>query len=436
MKATAEKSPDGFVTLEIEIEAEKFAKAVEKAYRQVVGNYLVPGFRRGKTPRPVLERFIGKDRLYEDAINQMIPEAYREAVADTGIKPLNQPKVEVSQAEEGKPVVFKARVMVEPDVKLGEYKGIEVKRPAITIRPEDVDRQLEKMRDLHAKLLTVEEGTVQEGDYLIIDFQGTIDGQPFEGGESADFSFQLGGGQMLPDFERQLTGLPVGGNGKVVITFPDSYPKEGLAGKEASFEVTVKDIKRKELAPLDDEFAKDVSEHDFLEELRSEIENRLRDNAERAAVSRASQILMDAVVERAVVDVPSVLVDSQFNMMKNDLDNQVSQMGMSMEQYLKYAGTTQEQMLADMRRRAGKDIRVSLVLTAVGRAEGISVSPDDIADRIAQLARTSNKTPGDVTKLFEEKGEIPYLRDTLLREKVLAFLREHAVYIDEDTPVE
>ncbi|HUW65723.1 MAG TPA: trigger factor [Spirochaetia bacterium] len=436
MKATAEKTPDGFVTLEVEVEAEKFSKAVEKAYRQLVGNYLIPGFRRGKTPRPVLERFIGKDRLYQDAINQMIPEAYHKAVEDTGIKPMDQPEVEVSQAEEGKPVIFKARVMVEPEVKLGEYKGIEVKRPAVIVNPGEVEQQLEKMRDYHAKLLTVEEGTVQSGDYLIIDFKGTIDGQPFEGGEAQDYAFHLGEGQMLSDFEQQLIGLPPGGNGKVVITFPESYGKEDLAGKEASFDVSLKDVKRKELAPLDDEFARDVSEHDSLEELRAEIENRLRENAGRLAISSINQALRDAVVQSASVEVPAALVDSQFNLMKNDMDDQITRMGLSLEDYLKYTGSTEEKMLSDMRESAEKEIRGTLVLTAIAREEGVSVSPDEIGARIGELARSSGKKPEDVMKLFEEKGEISYMRDTLLREKVLSFLREHAVYIDEDAPVE
>lgn len=434
MKATAEKAADGFVTLEVEVEAEKFASALEKAYRQVVGKYLVPGFRRGKTPRPVLERFIGKDRLYQDAINEMIPEAYQQAVEDTGIKPLDQPEVEVSQAEEGKPVIFTARVMVEPDVKLGEYKGIEVKRPTITVNSGDVDQQLEKMRDYHAKLLTVEEGAVREGDYLIIDFKGTVDGQPFEGGEASDYAFHLGEGQMLSDFEKQLVGLPVGGSGTVVITFPESYGKENLSGKEASFDVTVKEIKRKELADLDDEFARDVSEHDSLEELRTEIENSLRENGVRLANSGISQDLRDKVVLGAEIEVPPALVDAQFALMKSDLDNRITGMGLSLEEYLKYTESTEEDMLSNLRESAEQEIRATLVLSAIAREEGISVSQDEVKGKIEELSVGSGKSPEDVMKLFEEKGEIPHMRNTLLREKVLDFLREQAVYVDEDAP--
>jgi len=436
MKATAEKADDGFVTLEVEVEAEQFVKAVNKVYRQLAGKYAVPGFRRGKTPRPVLERFIGKERVYEDAINEVIPQAYREAVADTGIRPMDQPEVEVSQAEEGKPVIFKARVMVEPDVELGEYRGIEVRRPRVAVTPADVDRELARMRDYHAKLLTIEEGTVEEGDYLIIDFHGTIDGQPFEGGDAADYPLHLGEGQMLTDFERQLIGHAPGETVPAVITFPESYAKEDLAGKEASFTVTIKDVKRKELAPLDDEFARDVSEHDTLEELRAEIENRLRENANRAADSAVIRALREAVLERAAVDVPAALVEGQYALMKNDLDDQITRMGLTGEKYLELTGTTGDKLEADMREAAAREVRLGLILAAIARRENIVVTPEEVAGRITAMAVAAGKKPEDMLKLFEEKGEIPYVRDSLQRDKVLAFLREHAAMIDEEPPVE
>src|SRR5450830_1064090 len=262
MKANAERIEKNTVLLEIEVDVEQFDQAMEKAYRSLVQKFTVPGFRKGKTPRQVFERFVGKGAILEEAMDAVIPEAYYEAVAETGIEPIDQPKVDIVQAEEGKPVVFKATVQVKPEVILAQYKEVEVNKPSTEVPDEEVVKSIERLQQRHAKLITLEEGTIEKGDVAVLDFLGKVNEVPFKGGEGRDYTLEIGSGSFIEGFEDQLIGIKIGETNDINVTFPEKYQAEELAGEDAVFTVTVKGIKRKELADLDDEFAKDVSEFD------------------------------------------------------------------------------------------------------------------------------------------------------------------------------
>ncbi|MEW6425203.1 MAG: trigger factor, partial [Bacillota bacterium] len=311
MKANAERIEKNTVLLEVEVDAERFSRALDQAYRKLVKKVNVPGFRRGKAPRFILERHIGKQVLVDEAVELIIPEAYFKAVDDTGIEPVTQPELELVQVEEGKPVVFKAKVVVKPEVELGQYTELAVARPVVKITEEDVIKELERLQNRHAKLVTLEEGEVARGDLVTIAYQGRVDGEPFEGGQDTDCTFEVGSRVFFPGVEDELIGTSLGETKEVVTKFPADYPREDLAGKEATFTVTVKGIQRKELSPLDDEFAKDISEFDTLEELKADLANKLRKVAEEKAQAEVRNSVVEKAVENAQVEIPKEMVDNR-----------------------------------------------------------------------------------------------------------------------------
>ncbi|HOV78879.1 MAG TPA: trigger factor [Bacillota bacterium] len=427
MKANAERIEKNTVLLEIEIDAEQFSQAVEKAYRKLVKNVNVPGFRKGKTPRPILERYIGKGALLEEAMDFLVPESYLQAVKDTGIEPVDKPKFEVVQAEEGKPVVFKATVQVKPEVKLGRYKGLEVTKPSTEVTDEDVDGELEKLRNRHAKLVSLENGKVEKGDIAVIDFLGKIDGVPFKGGEARDFSLEIGSGSFVEGFEDQVAGMSVGETGEVKVTFPGDY-KEDLAGKEAVFTVTVKEIKRKEIAPLDDEFARDVSEFDTLEELRNDISNKLKQAAETRAKLQVRRELVNTAAENAEVEIPDVMIDNSINEGIYNMETRLAAQGISMSDYLKFTGGTMEELRASMRPEALLRVKTSLVMEAIAKAENITATEEEINKEIEKIAAHYNQDPGEFRKKVEQEGELVYISEGIVREKTTQFLVDNAVF--------
>src|SRR5690606_35721805 len=281
MKASWEKTENNQGVLTVEVDGETVEKALNQAFRKVVKRVTVPGFRKGKVPRAIFERRFGVEVLYEDALDILLPDAYASAVKETGIEPVDRPEIEIEQMEKGKPLIFKATVTVKPEVKLGEYKGLEVPKKDFEVKPEDVDAELEAMRKRQGQLEAVEDGTVEKGDRVIIDFEGTIDGKPFEGGKADGFSLEVGSGRMIPGFEDQLIGMKPGEEKTITVTFPEDYHVKELSGKEASFRIKLHEIKRLRLPELDDEFAQDVSEFDTLEELKKDIENKLKERAKR-----------------------------------------------------------------------------------------------------------------------------------------------------------
>lgn len=430
MKASAERIEKSTVQLEIEVEAEQFDKAINKAYRRLVQKYNVPGFRKGKTPRQIFERYVGKEIILEEAMESVVPEAYYKAVAETGIEPIEQPKVDVVQAEEGKPVVFKATVQVKPEVVLGQYKEVEVINPSTEVPVEEVDKALERLQQRHAKLLTLEEGTVEKGDTAVLDFLGKVDGEPFKGGEGRDYSLEIGSGSFIEGFEDQLIGVTVGETRDINVTFPENYQATELAGKEAVFIVTVKGIKRKEMADLDDEFAKDVSEFDTLEELRADISNRLKEAAEERAKFQLRQEVVSKIVEGTEIEVPEPMVDSQLGDMIRNLEGRLSSQGMTLENYLQFANTNMGDLREKMLPDAVWAAKVSLITEAIAKAEDIKASEEEIKEEAGKIASYYNGGEEDLQKILENKGQVDFIVDQIVREKTLQFLADNAKVIE------
>ncbi|MDK2888891.1 MAG: trigger factor [Thermoanaerobacter sp.] len=435
MKANAERIEKNTVLLEVEVEADQFSQAMDRAYRKLVKKVNVPGFRPGKAPRIILERHIGKQALVDEAVEMLIPEAYFKAVQDTGIEPVAQPQLELVQVEEGKPVVFKARVVVKPEVELGEYKGLEVSQPSTEVTPEDVQKELERLQNRHAKLVSLDEGTVEQGDFVTVDFEGRVDGETFEGGQAIDYTLEVGNAGLLPGFEEQLIGMTINETRDIKVRFPEDYPKPELSGKEAVFTVTVKAIKRKELAPLDDEFAKDVSEFDTLEELRADLENKLKQAAEARAKSEIRQAVVKKAVENARVDIPEEMIKNRLAEMMESLERRLMYQGLTLESYLKYSNSSVEDLEERLRPDARDSLKTMLVLDAIAKAENITVSEEEIQAEIERMAKEMQQDPAVVRKVVEGQGQLDAVITGLVREKVIQFLVDHArIVAPEENP--
>lgn len=431
MKANAERIEKNTVLLEIEVDAEQFDQAIDKAYRNMVQKVNVPGFRKGKTPRPIFERFIGKEAIMEEAMEAVVPEAYYQAVAETGIEPIEQPKVDVVQAEAGKPVVFKATVQVKPEVILGQYKEVEVNKPSTEVSDEEVAKSLEKLQQRHAQLLTLEEGTIEKGDVTTLDFLGKVDGEPFKGGEGRDYNLEIGSGSFIEGFEDQLIGVSIGETKDLNVTFPEKYQAEELAGKDAVFTVTVKGIKRKELADLDDEFAKDVSEFDTLEELKTDIKNKLKDAAEDRAKYQVRQDIVSKIVDSIEVEMPAPMVDTQLSDMIHNLEGRLSSQGITLENYLKFANTTMEDLKEKMQPDAVWTAKMNLVMETIAKVEDIKANDEEIKEETEKIASYYNKELDEFQKMLENQGQLDFIIDQIVREKTLQFLADNAK-INED----
>lgn len=433
MKATAERIEKNTVLLEIEVEAEKMDQAMDQAYRKIVKQVNIPGFRRGKAPRFMVERYVGKETLFGEAAEIVVPEAYTEALKETETEPIAQPKIDIVQGEPGKPLIFKATVEVKPEVTLGEYKGLEVKRPSTEVTEEDVNKELERLQNRHARLITVEDGEVQNGDTAIIDFTGYVDGEAFEGGTAENYSLTIGSGTFIPGFEEQLVGVKVGEEKDVNVTFPEDYHAENLAGKPATFKVKVKELKRKELAPLDDEFAKDVSEFDTLEELKNDIRNKLKQTAEEQAKAAVENGAVDAAVANATVEIPEVMVEQKVDQMLNNVNQRLMQQGINLDQYFQYTNTSVDEMRQRMKPDAEKTVRNELVLDAIAKAEKIEASEEEINEELKKIAEYVRQDVEIVRKTLELQGEMGHIIQDIVRRKTVSFLAENAKVIEDTT---
>ncbi|MDD4334908.1 MAG: trigger factor [Desulfotomaculaceae bacterium] len=431
MKANAERIEKNTVQLEIELEAEQFDKAIDNAYRRLVQKYNVPGFRKGKTPKQIFERYVGKEIILEEAIESVVPEAYYKAVVETGIEPVDQPKLDVVQAEEGKPVLLKATVLVKPEVILGQYKEIEVTKPSTDVSEEEIVKALDGLQQRHAKIITMEEGVIKKGDTAVIDFVGKVDGETFQGGEGNEYPLEIGSGSFVAGFEDQLIDVLVGETVDVNVTFPEDYRAEDLAGKDAVFTVTVKAIRRKELTGLDDEFAKDVSEFDTLEELRIDIANRLKEAAEKRAEFQIRQEIVSKIVDGIELEIPEPMVESQLNDMLRNLESRINSQGATMENYLMYANTTLEELKDKMHPDAVWSAKTNLVMEAISRVEDIKATDEEIKEEAAKIAGYYNGGGEDVQKILENNAQIDYLTDQVVREKTLQFLADNAKFIED-----
>ncbi|NLC77585.1 MAG: trigger factor [Clostridia bacterium] len=435
MKANVEKIETNQMLLEVEVDSQELEKAADQAYRRLVHKYNIPGFRKGKVPRAVFERYVGTEFLYQEALDGLLPNAYAEAVKETAIEPVDQPELEIVQLEAGKPFIFKAKVTVMPEVTLGEYKGLEVDKPVVNITDEEVNNYLMALQERYAQLVTLEEGQVQADDIAVIDFEGFVDGEPFEGGKGEDYPLGIGSNSFIPGFEEQLIGVAVGEEKDVVVTFPQEYHAEELAGKEAVFKVKVKTIRRKELSPLDDEFAKDVSEFDTLEELKADA----REKLEQSARSRAEAVVREQVIDKAAanaqVEIPPVMIERQIDYMVQELGYNLQMQGLNLEQYLQFTGKTDAELREDYRERAHKSVLAELTLGAIAKAENIQATDEDVNRELQKIAERFQQDVEEVRENVIKNNRLESLKDSIVVDKTVDFLVE-AAKITEVNPAE
>lgn len=422
MKVSAERLDNHKVRLEIEVPQPEVAKAVDKAYQKLANKVNIPGFRKGKVPRKVLEMRIGKEAILDEAFEIMAGPAYSKALQEQNIDPVARPEIEVVTLQEDQPLVFKAVVIAKPEVTLGQYKELKVEQPVAEVSDEDVNKQLESQRTRNAKMVVAEDAALQNGDFAIIDFAGFIDGQPFKGGEAEGYPLEVGSGSFIPGFEEQLIGAKAGESREVKVAFPADYFVPELAGKEANFKVKVNDVKRKELPELDDDFAKEVSEFTSLEELKADIKNKLEQAANQKADRDYKNSIVKAAVDNATVDIPDVMIEKRIDNMLEDFDVNLQNRGLSLDKYLEFAKTDLNAMRESYRESAQQSVKTDLVLETVAKAENIEVTSTDLETEIAIMAHGYQRPVEEVRKVILEQGHINSLAESVLRKKAAQFI--------------
>lgn len=386
MSLQIEKLEKNMAKLTIEVSAEEFEKAVEKAYQKNKSKMSVPGFRKGKVPRKMLEKMYGAEIFFEDAANEIIPEAYAEEATNSELEIVSQPKIDVVQIGKGQSFIFTAEVATKPEVELGEYKGLDIEKPSVEVTEDDINAELDKVRNQNSRTIPVEDRAVEDGDITTIDFEGSIDGVPFEGGKGTDYPLTIGSHSFIDTFEEQLIGKNIGEEVEVNVTFPEDYQAEELKGKPAVFKVTVKDIKKVELPELDDDFAQDVSEFDTMAEYKEDLKKKLTEQKEKEARNTVEEKAIDAVIANSKMDIPEPMVDLQVRNMAEDFARRLQSQGLSVEQYFQFTGMTADKMLEQMRPQALKRIQSRLVLEAIVKAENIEATEDDFNAEIDSMA--------------------------------------------------
>lgn len=422
MKATWDKLEKNWMQFEVEIDASQFDKAVDSAFRKLNQRVNVPGFRRGKAPRALFERMYGAQSLVQEAVEEVLPQAYTVAVAQGQVNPIDQPEVESVQAEMGKPFVFKGKVQVRPEVSMGRLSGFDVAKPSTEVSPEQVDSQIEGLRSRVATLVADENGEIKQGIFAIIDFEGFVDDVAFEGGKGENYSLEIGSGSFIPGFEEQLMGAKVGDSIEVKVTFPEQYHAEHLAGKEALFKVAVKEVKRKELPELNDEFAAEASRFKTLAELREDIESRLAASAKTNAEKEYQNAIVDAVVSEATVELPEVMVHQRVHDLMRDFEHSLAQQGFNMEMWSQATGKTLDSLHHEFEEPAKTSVKRDLVLAAVAKQENISVVDADLEAEFDRLLAVYQDQQQDIKKLRKNAMYRDRLREGLLTQKTVEHL--------------
>lgn len=386
MSLQVEKLEKNMVKLTIEATAEEFEVALEKAYQKNKGKINLQGFRKGKAPRAMIEKMYGVGVFYEDAANFIIPEAYEKAAKESELDIVSQPEIDVVQIEKGKSFIFTATVAVKPEVTLGEYKGIEVEKTNIEVTEEEVNEELDRVREQNSRTITVEDRAVQDGDMTVIDFEGFVDGVPFEGGKGTDYPLTIGSHSFIDTFEEQLIGKNIGEEVEVNVTFPAEYHAAELASKPAMFKVTVKEIKEKELPELNDDFAQDVSEFDTLEAYKEDVKKSIIERKEKAAKTAKEDAVVNKIIENATMEIPEAMIETQVRQMANEFAQRIQAQGLSVEQYFQFTGMDSATFLENLKPQAVKRIESRLVLEAIVKAENIQVTEEEINKEIEDMA--------------------------------------------------
>ena len=402
MSLQVEKLEKNMAKLTIEASAEDFEKAIQKVYLKARGKINIPGFRKGKAPRKLIEKMYGTGVFYEDAANDLIPTAYAEALKDCDLEIVSRPEINVTQIEAGKPFIFTAEVAVKPEVTLGEYKGVEVEKSDVEVTEEDINKEVDKERENNSRTIDVDDRAVENGDIIKLDFDGSVDGVPFEGGKAENYTLTIGSGSFIPGFEDQLIGTKIGEEKDVTVTFPEDYHEKSLAGKEAVFKCKVNAITVKELPDADDEFASEVSEFETLAEYKEDIKKKLTEKKEKEARAKKEAQAVEKAVENATMEIPDAMIDTQVQSMMEDFARRMQSQGLSLEQYFQFTGMDVKKMHDQMKPEALKRIQNSLVLEAVAKAENIEISDEKVDEEIAKMAEAYKM---EVEKLKDLIGE-------------------------------
>lgn len=425
MKAEVLKKENNIVTMKLIIDAQTFEKGCQTAYNRMKSKMNIPGFRKGKAPRTIIEKMYGVEVFYDDAINEVLPAAYEQAVSELNLEIVSRPDVDVEEIGKGKDLVLNVSVTVKPQVQLGEYKGVEAVKESAEVTQEDIEADILAKREQNARFIAIEDRPVKEEDMLQIDFNGKVDGEEFPGGKAENYSIVVGSKTFIPGFEDQLVGMNLGEEKDIEVSFPEEYHEPSLAGKPAVFTVKVNEIKEKELPELDDEFVKDISEFDTLEELRDDIRSKLQEQKEQEAERKLENELVKLVSDNASVDIPEVMIETQIESMMRDFDYRLRYQGLSLEDYLSFSAMTKEALQEQMRPEAQERVKQSLVIEAIGKAESVEVTEEDMEKEFEEMAKLY-KMPADKLKETMRGQDIDYMRETVQSKKIVGLIKENA----------
>ena len=406
------------VKLTIEIDKDAFADAVMKAYKKNVKKIAIPGFRKGKAPKAIIERYYGEGVFYEDAVNFVCPDAYEFAVKEADIEPVDRPEIDIETIGEGKDLVITAEVTVKPEVELGDYMGVSAEKKNYRTNVADVDAQIKAAQDKNARMIDIDDRAVKKGDFTVIDFEGFVDGVPFEGGKATDHSLEIGSGQFIPGFEDQLIGAKIGEEKEINVTFPEEYHAEELKGKPAVFKVTVKSIQQKELPELNDDFAKDVSEFDTFDEYKQDVKAKLdKANADKTAAEFEGNVIK-VVTDAAKVDIPQCMIDAKIEDLIRDFGYRLSSQGLSLDQYMKYTGATVDTFKEQFKDQAEEQVKTALVLGEIAKKENVEVTDEDVENEFKRMAEMYGMEV-DKLKEYIKDGEKDSLKEELKIKKAV-----------------
>ena len=425
MSLQVEKMEKNMAKLTIEVSAEDLDKAMQNAYQKAKGKISIPGFRKGKAPRKMIEQMYGKGIFLEDAANALIPEHYSKALEECDLEIVSQPEIDVVQAEPGKAFIFTAEVAVKPEVTLGDYKGLEVPKSEAEVTDEDVDAEIKKEQEKNSRTVTVEDRGAENGDITTIDFEGFVDGVAFEGGKGTDYPLTLGSGSFIPGFEDQLVGAKAGDHVEVNVTFPEEYQAAELAGKAAVFQCDVKKVEAKELPELDDDFAQDVSEFDTLAEYKEDIKKNLTEKKEREARTEKENAAVDKAIENAQMEIPDAMVDTQVRQMINDFASRMQSQGLTMEQYFQFTGMTVEKMQEEMKPQALKRIQTRLVLEKIAEVENIQPTEEEVNEEISKMAEMYKMEADKLKELLGDR-ELEQMKKDMAVQKAVTLVADEA----------
>ena len=426
MSLQVEKLEKNMAKLTVEVSADDLEKALQSAYNRQKSKISIPGFRKGKVPRQMVEKMYGAEIFYDDAANALLPKAYSEAYDECGLDIVSQPKIDIVQIEKGKPFIFTAEVATKPEVTLGEYKGLKVDKVSNRVTQKEIDAKLQEEAEKNARTITVEDRPVQDGDEVILDFEGFVDGEAFEGGKGENYPLTIGSGSFIPGFEEQLIGVESGKETEVNVTFPEDYHAEDLKGKAAVFKCTIHEIKAKELPEIDDEFAAEVSEFDTLDEYKADIKAKIKEQKEKEGKSKQEDQAVEQAIANASMEIPDAMIDTQARQMLDDFSQRMAQQGLTIEQYYQFTGTTPEKMMEDLKPQAVKRIQTRLVLEAVAKAENIEISDEKLDEEIAKMAE-AYKMEADKLKEYMGEAEKKQMKEDMAVQEAVTFLVENAV---------